>query len=318
MTRDRKPAVKAAETPTANGSAPEAQPVPADLTVRGVSRTPAEMWDTMLRFSGPTPAEQDAMRQTVDALFQRGYELVVATYDHLRHFPETAEVLGWQDGVDEAHLAERRRFFTVWLARTLSMDTGSQFGDYLFYAGKVHAAHGPRHIETPSMWVTGSVGLIVSAFAGFITAAHRDPDLVGRALAGWNKYLLVQLNQMEFGYEAGKAMATGAHAIDVKAYAMVRHQWGRDGLTVRYQAGERVSDVLRKLLNFAPEVRAIMFDPEYEATDSDQDLWMRVHRHYKLRPGWRVQLNGKNLTFHGGFDQSLTPGDEITLFSPGR
>jgi molybdopterin converting factor small subunit len=99
---------------------------------------------------------------------------------------------------------------------------------------------------------------------------------------------------------------------------MVRHQWGRDGLTVRYQAGERVSDVLRKLLNFAPEVRAIMFDPEYEATDSDQDLWMRVHRHYKLRPGWRVQLNGKNLTFHGGFDQPVTPGDEITLFSPGR
>ncbi|HRL14707.1 MAG TPA: hypothetical protein PKX07_22685, partial [Aggregatilineales bacterium] len=117
MTRDRKPAAKAVEIPAANGSAPEAQLLPADLTVRAVSRTPAEMWETMLRFSGPTPAEQDAMRQTVDALFQRGYELVVATYDHLRHFPETAEVLGWQDGVDEAHLAERRRFFTVWLAR---------------------------------------------------------------------------------------------------------------------------------------------------------------------------------------------------------
>lgn len=291
---------------------------PPDLTIRDVQPTPAETWETMLRFSGPGAEERAAMRATVDTLFQRGYELVVATYEHLQRFPETAEVLGWQEGADETHLAERRRFFTIWLARTLSMDMGTQFGDYLFYAGKVHAAHGPRQIDTPSQWITGSVGLIVGAFADFIRAATHPADETALALSGWNKYLLVQLNQMHAGYNAGKQLVDGEHRIEIKAYAMVRHNWGRDTLTVHYPTGGTVADVLRKALDFSPELRPVMFDPAWEAEDSEKDLWMRVKKQYRLRSGWRVQLNGKNLTFYGGFTQSLQPGDSLTLFSPGR
>lgn len=289
-----------------------------DLAVRGVRPTPADTWETMIRFCGLSRQEQDAMRQTVDTLFQRGYELVVATYNHLQHFPETAEILGWQEGADEAHLAERRRFFTLWLARTLSMDFGTQFGDYLFYAGKVHAAHGSRQIETPSMWITGSVGLIVSAFAGFIMDAGHDAAQTAFALSGWNKYLLVQLNQMHFGYEVGKSVNQGRHKVAVKAYAMVRHHWGIDQVNIRFDDGAMVADVLRKLLDFAPKLRTIMFDEAWEAVDNTEDLWMHVRRMYKLRSGWRVQLNGRNLAFHGGFNQPIAPDDEITLFSPGR
>ncbi len=288
------------------------------LIVHHVRPTAAESWETMLRFSGPTAAEKSAMQATVDTLFQRGYELVVATYDHLQRFPETAEVLGWQEGADETHLAERRRFFTIWLARTLSMDFGSQFGDYLFYAGKVHAAHGPRHIETPSMWITGSVGLIVGAFADFIRAAKHTTDEAALALSGWNKYLLIQLNQMHTGYEVGKDLNSGEHVIELKAYAMVRHNWGRDKLDIHFRTGETVEDVLRKALDFSPELRGVMFDADWVTEESEQDLWVRVKRHYKLREGWRVQLNGKNLTFHGGFNQLLNPQDSLTLFSPGR
>lgn len=289
-----------------------------DLTIRNVQPRPSESWDVMIRFSGPNDAERQAMQATVDTLFQRGYELVVATYDHLQRFPETAEVLGWQEGADETHLAERRRFFTIWLARTLSMDFGSQFGDYLFYAGKVHAAHGPRRIETPSMWVTGSVGLIIGAFADFIRAAQHPTDETALALSGWNKYLLIQLNQMQIGYEAGKRLLDGEHHIEVKAYAMVRHNWGQDALTVHFRQGETVADVLRKMLDFSPTLRDVMFDPTWEEVEHEQDLWMRVRKHYQLREGWRVQLNGKNLTFHGGFNQIVQPDDQITLFSPGR
>ncbi|MEZ4611776.1 MAG: hypothetical protein R2838_16305 [Caldilineaceae bacterium] len=43
-------------------------------------------------------------------------------YDYLLHQPETAAILGWEKGADPAHLAERRRFFTIWLARLLGMD----------------------------------------------------------------------------------------------------------------------------------------------------------------------------------------------------
>ncbi|GAB4327496.1 MAG: hypothetical protein Kow00117_14370 [Phototrophicales bacterium] len=289
-----------------------------DLAVRGVCPTPADTWETLLRFCSISQQEQGAMYQTVDTLFQRGYELVVATYDHLQHFPETAEILGWQKGADEAHLAERRRFFTVWLARTLSMDFGTQFGDYLFYVGKVHAAHGKRQIEIPSMWITGSVGLIVSTFAQFIRDAGHDADQTAFALSGWNKYLLTQLNQMHFGYEMGKSVNQGKHQMTIKAYAMVRHHWGIDQLHIRFDDGETVADILRKLLNVEPKLRTVMFDEAWESIDHPDDLWMHVQRIYKLRSGWRVQLNGKNLTFHGGFHQLVAPDDEITLFSPGR
>lgn len=289
-----------------------------DLTVRDVQLTPAETWETMMRFSRPLANEQAAMRATVDTLFQRGYELVVATYEHLQRFPETAEVLGWQDSADEAHLAERRRFFTLWLARTLSMDFGSQFGDYLFYAGKAHAAHGPRQIETPSMWITGSVGLIVGAFAAFIREAQHPTDETALALSGWNKYLLIQLNQMHTGYDAGKRLLDGQHRVELRAYAMVRHNWGRESLTVGFRDGDTIADVLRKVLDFSPALRDVMFDPKWEAVEHERDLWMRVRKQYQLREGWRVQLNGKNLTYHGGFGQAIAPGDEIALFSPGR
>lgn len=289
-----------------------------NLTVRKVKAHPEEIWKMMMRFSGPTDAEKNAMRATVDTLFQRGYELVVAVYDHLQRVPETAEILGWQDGADDAHLAERRRFFTLWLSRTLSMDFGTQFGDYLFYAGKVHAAHGPRQIETPSMWITGSVGLIVGAFATFINEADHSTEETALALSSWNKYLLIQLNQMHTGYEAGMQLGDGEHEIELKAYAMVRHKWGRDQLTVHFRSGDTVEHILSKVLNFAPELRAIMFEPQWDEVEHERDLWMRVERNYALIPGWRVQLNGKNLNFHGGFDQTVHPGDNITLFSPGR
>ena len=291
---------------------------PINLTVRDTQSTPAETWDTLLRFSGPLHAEQEAMRATVDTLFKRGYELVVATYDHLKRFPETAEILGWQDGTDEVHIAERRRFFAIWLARTLSMDFGTQFGDYLFYAGKVHAGHGSRHIETPSMWITGSVGLIIGVFADFIREAQHPTDETALALSGWNKYLLIQLNQMQVGYDVGKQLLDGEHSIEIKAYAMVRHNWGRETLTVHFRQGHTVADVLRKTLDFSPKLREVMFDIGWEEVEQDQDLWMRVRKVYHLREGWRVQLNGKNLAFNGGFNQAIQPDDQITLFSPGR
>lgn len=304
---------------TINGSNETHTSGTGSLLVRGVRETPSETWDTLLRFSGPDEAEKQAMLQTVDTLFQRGHELVVGVYEHLRNFPETAEVLGWQIQLDEVHLAERRRFFTIWLARTLSMDYGSQFADYLFHAGKVHAAHGKRRIETPSMWITGSVGLITGAFAKFIADANQfTAEQTALALSGWNKYLLVQLNQMHIGYEAGCELNAGTQKIEVKTYAMVRHHLGLEQVTIYCGEGAIVADILRKLLNFAPELRHIMFDPAWESNDADKDLWLRVEKHYQLREGWRVQLNGKNLTFHGGFDQKAQSGDLITLFSPGR
>ena len=58
----------------------------------------------------------------VEPLFRRGHELVVGNYDYLLAHHETAVILGWDSGADQEHLAERRRFFTVWLVLTLGLD----------------------------------------------------------------------------------------------------------------------------------------------------------------------------------------------------
>ena len=289
-----------------------------DLRITNLRPTPRETWEMMVRFSGPTEAELNAMRQTVDVLFQNGYDLVVAAYDHLQHVPETAEVLGWENGVDEKHLAERRRFFTIWLARTLSIDLGTDFAGYLFHAGHVHAGHGPRHIHTPAMWVTGSMGLVLAGFAQFIQQAHSDAALVAAALAGWNKYLMIQLNQMMAGYEVALALDDGPLTLPVKVFGTARLKWGRKSAAVHYHPGDQVADVLRKLMNYAPVLREIMFAQDWEEDIKQDSLWSTVTPTYLLRDNWRVLLNGQDLRYNGGFRQPLHEGDTLELFPPGR
>ncbi len=288
------------------------------LTVADLQPLPEETWESMLRFSRPTPAEIESMRQTVDVLLQRGYELVVATYDHLRRIPETAEVLGWEQGVDEEHLAERRRFFTIWLARMISIDLGTDFARYLFQAGQFHAGHGPRQIHTPAQWVIGSMGLVLGAFADFIREAHDDVEIVAPALAGWNKYLMIQLNQMLAGYEVARQLQDGDQELTVHLYGKVRHQWGQDTITVHYRIGDPVVDVLRKILNYIPFLRGMMFKRGWQAEDDPHDLWRRVTPIYTLRGNWRVLLNGQDLQYYGGFERELQPGDTMSIFPPSR
>ncbi|MBK8048983.1 MAG: hypothetical protein IPK16_18825 [Anaerolineales bacterium] len=111
--------------------------------IDGLSPLPEEEWQRMRAFLAISEPEMGAMLASVEALFKRGHELVVGTYNYLLQNAETAAILGWESGADPAHLSERRRFFTVWLARLLGMDFSTDLAHYLFRAGKFHAAHGP-------------------------------------------------------------------------------------------------------------------------------------------------------------------------------
>ena len=129
---------------------------------------------------------------------------------------------------------------------------------------------------------------------------------------------MLPLNQMNTGYEIACELDRGVHTVEVKAYAMARIGWGQESLTVHYTPGETVVDVLRKTLNYTPHLREVLFEKTWEAQDREQDLWMTLSPIFVLRPGWRVQHNGKNLQFHGGFQTILEPGDRLELVSPGR
>ena len=288
------------------------------LELHNLAPEPAEEWHRLLNFVGFTEQDKQAMSRTVETLMARATELVVNTYNHLLAVPETAVILGWENGADEAHLAERRRFFTIWLARTLGMDTSDEFAYYLFKAGKYHAAHGPRHIHTPPAYITTSIGMMGAAFAATMYDAHLPGDVIAPAMAGWNKYLSVQLHLMQHGYDMARDYDAGAFAIPVSLFGRIRPLVGQQKLEISVPQNSTVADLLRKFFNYFPHIRTQALNPVWHSHDKTDSAWVEVFPVYLPRNGWRVLLNGLDLTYNGGFAAPLHEHDKIDIFPPGR
>lgn len=294
---------------------------PEPWQIDGLDPLPEEEWQRMRGFLALSDAEVGAMLTTVEALFKRGHELVVGTYDYLQRNEETAAILGWEEGADQAHLAERRRFFTVWLARLLGMDFSTDLAHYLFRAGKYHAAHGPRHTHVPPVYVTGSISLVNATFARFIMEEMPGHAQAPLALAGWNKVLTLHLHLMQMGYQAAQVIDQGDFAVQFVLFGRMRTATGAHELPVRVADGADVQSALRKFFNYFPQARGEVFDPAWlggERTDAHGTPWFTVERQYAVKPMWRVLLNGKDLSYIGGPGINLTAGDEIHIFPPGR
>jgi len=283
--------------------------------------TPEEQWHHLRSFLDLNEADLDAMVQSVETLLRHSTEFVVGAYDHLLHFQETAEILGWEQGADPEHLAERRRFFSVWLARTLGLDLSDDFARYLFKAGKYHAGHGPRRIHVPEIYVAGAISLAQASFASFMAAEMTDAALVTRALAGWNKFLTMHLHLMTVGYRAARALDEGDYDVTVSLYGRLRHMTQTDRVTVRLPTGARSEHVLRKFFDYFPETRAEVFDVDWQdgyRLDDQGTPWLTVDRVYYPRHNWNIRLNGRNLEYAGGLAAQVHPGDEVSIFPPGR
>ena len=288
------------------------------LEMHDLMPEPGEEWQRMLRFVALEGADKRAMTASAEPLLRRAHELVVGTYDYLRSVPETAAILGWEDGVDEAHLEERRRFFAVWLTRTLGMDTGDEFAAYLYRAGKFHAGHGPRQIHTPPAYVTTSIGLVLASFAGFMAEASLEANVIASAMAGWNKYLMVQLHLMLMGYQAAIELGQGDLPIKIALFARIRTMLDASDATVQVNEGATVQGVLRKFFNYFPPIRNDALERVWMSEDERESLWLEVVPVYKLKRGWRVLLNGRNVEYGGGLDQRVGAGDTVSIFPPGR
>jgi molybdopterin converting factor small subunit len=254
----------------------------------------------------------------VDALFRAGPDLVAGTYDYLLHTPETAAVLGWEQGADPEHLEERRRFFTIWLAHVLALNLSDDLARYLFRAGQIHAGHGPRHIVVPDAHVTGSIGLVVGSFAQTIGGAIAEPAVAARAVAGWNKLLLLHLDQMLHGAAVARALDAGSVAVPARFFGRVRDLAGTRGLTVHLAPEETLATLLRKLFHYLPAVRVDALERRWVDASRPGHTWMEVAPLETARRGWRVLLNGRDAAFAGGLAVPVAPGDRVDLFPPGR
>ncbi|MBI3957524.1 MAG: hypothetical protein HY328_01850 [Chloroflexi bacterium] len=289
--------------------------------LRDLDPLPEEEWRRMLDFLNLSQAEHSAMLATVEALFRRGHELVVATYDYLLNNPETAAVLGWEQQADEAHLAERRRFFTLWLTRVIGLDTSADLARYLFRAGRLHAGHGPRHTHVPPVFVTGSMSLVHSAFARFLSEEMPGDVVVPTALAGWNKLLSTHLHLMQMGYQAARELDNGDFAVPVVLFGKMRQITGTQQMAMHLVQGAQMRHALRKFFNYFPEARVEVFDVEWQSSehlDRTGTLWFQAERAYALKPTWRVLNTGKDMDYLAGIETAIQPGDEIHIFPPGR
>jgi molybdopterin converting factor small subunit len=283
--------------------------------------TPEEDWHRLQEFLGLGRPDIQTMLETVEPLFKRGHELVVGNYDYLLKDHETAAILGWERGVDPEHLAERRRFFTVWLARTLGMDLSEEFARYLFRAGQLHAGHGPRETHVPELYVTGAISLVNATFARFLSEEMPGAAVVPQALAGWNKLLSLHLHMMLSGYQAARALDSGDFPVKVALFGKMRQITGQQQLQMHLPDGARMETALQKFFNYFPQARKELFEISWlggERVDASGTPWFTAEKIYNIKSMWRVLLNGKDLSYIGGPQIQVEAGDEISIFPPGR
>jgi molybdopterin converting factor small subunit len=287
--------------------------------IRDLIPEPGAEWQRLLKFVGLTDDDKLAMSRTVETLMRKAPDIVINTYNYLQSVPETAAVLGWENGFDENHLEERRRFFTIWIARVLGMDTSDEFAYYLFRAGKFHAGHGPRQIHVPQAYITTSIGMMGSAFAQCMYEAQLSGEIIALAMSGWNKYLSVQLHLMNLGYKVAREFDAGDFFISFDLFGRMRQLAGWRSIKAAANKNDSLEAMLRKLFNYAPQLRSEALRPVWHSHEKESSSWLEVYQTYVPTPGgWRFLLNGRNTSFEGGFGEKIKPQDVISIFPPGR
>jgi hypothetical protein len=143
--------------------------------------------------------------------------------------------------------------------------------------------------------------------------------VVALAMAGWNKYLSVQLHLMNLGYRVAREFEEGDFPVSFDLYGRMRQLAGWRTIKGTASEGETLEVVLRKFFNYVPQLRAEALRPVWHSHEKEDSSWVEVYQTYVPTPGgWRFLLNGRNTGFEGGFGKKINPQDKISIFPPGR
>jgi molybdopterin converting factor small subunit len=137
-------------------------------------------------------------------------------------------------------------------------------------------------------------------------------------MVGWNKYLSVQLQLMQHGYDMARQYDDGDFAIPVTLFGRIRPLVGQQQIEITVRQGSTVADLLRKFFNYYPHIRAEALDPVWHSHEKPDSAWVEVFPAYVPKGGWRVLLNGRDQTYNGGFTVPIHENDTINIFPPGR
>ncbi len=300
--------------------------IPLDSTIypwslSGLNPLPEDEWDQMLKFVNISGQEFEGMRSSVEVLLKHSQQFVIDNYQYLAEFPETAAILGWESGVDESHLADRRRFFAIWVARLLGLDFSHDLAKYLFMAGQYHAGHGPRQIHVPSVYVNGATSHTLAYFAKVLNQEKpADPGNVF-ALSGWGKVLGVHLQMMLSGYQSAIAIQEGSMVIRIRLFSKIRALLKRSEVRINLAPGSSIPDLLTRFFNYFPQLRTVALTVDWVSHTIDDSVgnpWTHVLAQYAPKPGWRILINGFDINYLPPQQRLLKPDDIVDIFPPGR
>jgi molybdopterin converting factor small subunit len=163
------------------------------------------------------------------------------------------------------------------------------------------------------------MGLLGAAFARCLGESGLPGEVVAPALAGWNKYLSVQLHLMDMGYRAALEFERGEFPVAFTLFGRLRLVAGQRMLTAAASPGETMESLLRRFFNYVPELRADCLRPVWHSHERIDSSWVEIYEAYAPAPGgWRFLLNGRNAAYADGFSARIQPEDTISIFPPGR
>ncbi|GAA6734395.1 hypothetical protein YIM1640_14660 [Thermus oshimai] len=263
---------------------------------------PEEVFRDLLAFGGLSEEVQRGMRLDAERLLEGAAAFVAGVYDHLSRHPGTARALGWEGRVPEEELYLRRAFFSAWLARTIGVDTSSEFAREVYRAGLWHGGLGPKRAHIPPEYV----GLSFAMVGRYVAERVRD-------VRPWLVYLSAQEEVMRKGYEAALALGAGRVAVAFQALGLA-HPAQPGPLAFRVEGG--VGEALAKVFAVNPALRDLALEPLF--AEEEVGLWTESKTLWRLKPRWAVLKNGRDVRYLEGLSTPLKEGDRLTLLPPGR